>query len=53
MLNAEEKELTTAPLDSTGLVGSGPVWVDIQFAACQPEYEAMLRSFGIQDGWQG
>jgi ubiquinone/menaquinone biosynthesis C-methylase UbiE len=51
MLNPEEKELTTAPLASTGLVGSGPVWLDTQFAACEPEYEAMLRSVGIQNGW--
>jgi SAM-dependent methyltransferase len=43
--------LTTAPLASTGLIGSGHVWLDLQFEACQPEYEAMVRSVGIQHGW--
>jgi SAM-dependent methyltransferase len=44
--------LTTAPLASTGLVGSSPEWLDVQFGACQDEYEAMLRSVGMRPGWR-
>lgn len=27
-------------------------WFDLHFAACRPEYEAILRSVGLQPGWQ-
>lgn len=27
-------------------------WLDAHFEACRPEYEAMLRSVGIQPGWR-
>lgn len=27
-------------------------WLDLHFAACRPEYEAMLRSVGLQPGWR-
>jgi SAM-dependent methyltransferase len=27
-------------------------WLDVHFEACRPEYEAMLRSVGIQPGWR-
>jgi arsenite methyltransferase len=37
---------------STGHAQSGTGWLDAHFTACQPEYEAMLRSVGLQSGWQ-
>jgi ubiquinone/menaquinone biosynthesis C-methylase UbiE len=37
---------------STGLVGTEGKFLDAHFAACQPEYETMLRSVGLQPGWR-
>ena len=37
---------------STGLVGTEGSFLDAHFEACRPEYEAMLRSVGIQPGWR-
>jgi arsenite methyltransferase len=37
---------------STGQYATGAAWLDIHFEACRPEYEAMLRSVGIQPGWR-
>ena len=39
-----------AARDATALDAAD--WLDIHFAACQPEYEAMLRSVGIAAGWR-
>jgi ubiquinone/menaquinone biosynthesis C-methylase UbiE len=30
---------------------SSASWVDAHYLACQPEYEAMIRSVGLQPGW--
>jgi ubiquinone/menaquinone biosynthesis C-methylase UbiE len=27
-------------------------WLDLHFAACRPEYEAMVRAAGFQQGWR-
>ena len=37
---------------STGQVLAGADWLDAHFEACRPEYEAMLRSVGIESGWR-
>ena len=37
---------------STGHILAGAGWLDTHFEACRPEYEAMLRSAGIQPGWR-
>lgn len=37
---------------STGQVLAGEEWLDAHFEAARPEYEAMLRSVGIQAGWR-
>ena len=37
---------------STGLVGTEGNFIDAHFEACRPEYEAMLRSVGLQPGWR-
>jgi SAM-dependent methyltransferase len=37
---------------STGLVGTEGSFLDAHFEACRPEYEAMLRSVGIEPGWR-
>jgi arsenite methyltransferase len=34
-----------------GHVMSSANWLDAHYAACQPEYEGMLRSVGLQLGW--
>lgn len=36
---------------STGQVLTGGEWLDVHFESSRPEYEAMLRSVGIQPGW--
>ncbi len=38
------------PRDATALDAAD--WLDVHFAACQPEYEALLRAVGIQSGWR-
>jgi ubiquinone/menaquinone biosynthesis C-methylase UbiE len=35
----------------TGQTGTEAGFLDAHFAACRPEYEAMLRSVGLQAGW--
>ncbi|MBA2451224.1 MAG: class I SAM-dependent methyltransferase [Chloroflexi bacterium] len=37
---------------STGQVLAEVDWLDAHFEACRPEYEAMLRSVGIESGWR-
>jgi len=36
---------------ATGQVGTEAGFLDAHFEACKPEYEAMLRSVGLQPGW--
>lgn len=36
---------------ATGQVGTAAGFLDAHFEACRPEYEAMLRSVGLQPGW--
>jgi SAM-dependent methyltransferase len=36
--------------DATAL--DAAAWLDTHFAACQPEYEALLRAVGIEPGWR-
>ena len=36
---------------STGQVLTGSEHLDRHFLACQPEYEAMLKSVGLKAGW--
>lgn len=43
---------TGAHASSTGQVLATVQWLDAHFDACRPEYEAMLRSVGIQPGWR-
>jgi SAM-dependent methyltransferase len=38
------------PRDATALDAAD--WLDVRFAACQPEYEALLRAVGIRPGWR-
>jgi arsenite methyltransferase len=35
---------------STGQLATSAAWLDVHFEACRPEYEAMLRSVGLQPG---
>jgi arsenite methyltransferase len=37
---------------STGHAMSSARWIDAHYIACQAEYEEMLRSVGLQSGWQ-
>jgi arsenite methyltransferase len=37
---------------STGHLLSAGEWLDTHYEACRPEYEAMLRSVGIESGWR-
>jgi arsenite methyltransferase len=36
---------------STGQLGSNATWLNMHFAATQPEYENLLRSVGYEPGW--
>lgn len=48
----EQQDATHRHATSTGQALSQPEWLDTHFEACRPEYEAMLRSVGIQSGWR-
>ncbi len=48
----EERRPTTLRETSTGSAQSESGWLDVHFEACRPEYEAMLRSVGLQSGWR-
>ena len=48
MTTDEERRLNVA---ATGLVGTEATFLDAHFEACRPEYEAMIRSVGIESGW--
>lgn len=37
---------------STGHILAAGEWLDTHFEACRPEYEAMLRSVGLEAGWR-
>ena len=39
-------------VSSTGQVGTAGGFLDTHFEACRPEYEAMIRSVGLQPGWR-
>lgn len=44
---SDTKSVTT----SAGHAMSLASWVDAHYLACQPEYETMIRSVGLQPGW--
>ncbi len=46
-MSDEQQRLNVA---STGLVGTEAGFLDAHFEACRPEYEAMIRSVGLQFG---
>ena len=48
-MSDEQRRLNVA---STGQVGTAGGFLDAHFEACRPEYEAMLRSIGLQPGWR-
>jgi arsenite methyltransferase len=37
---------------STGHILAAGEWLDTHYEACKPEYDAMLRSVGIEAGWR-
>ena len=48
-MSDEQRRMNVA---STGQVGTAGGFLDAHFEACRPEYEAMLRSVGLQPGWR-
>jgi len=48
----EQRAEAEAYASSTGQLMTDAGWLDVHFEAGRPEYEAMLRSVGIQSGWQ-
>ena len=48
-MSDEQRRMNVA---STGQVGTAGGFLDAHFEACRPEYEAMLRSIGLQPGWR-
>ncbi len=48
-MSDEQRRMNVA---STGQVGTAGGFLDAHFEACQPEYEAMLRSVGLQPSWR-
>jgi arsenite methyltransferase len=49
-MNGAPSEANSAAT-SAGHAMSLAGWVDAHYLACQPEYEAMVRSVGLQAGW--
>jgi arsenite methyltransferase len=49
-MNGAPSEANSAAT-SAGHAMSSAGWVDAHYLACQPEYEAMIRSVGLQAGW--
>ena len=43
---------TNPPPEPTAAALDDADWLDVHFAACRPEYEAMLRSVGVAAGWR-
>ncbi len=50
-MNRDQPAQPGVHASSTGQTMTGADWLDVHFDACRPEYEAMLRSVGIQTGW--
>lgn len=48
-MSDEQRRMNVA---STGLVGTEATFLDAHFETCRPEYEAMIRSVGLQPGWR-
>jgi arsenite methyltransferase len=48
----EAKDAQATHASSTGQTGTASGFLDTHFEACRPEYEAMLRSVGLQPGWR-
>jgi len=51
-MNDRDRGLTSRHAASTGHILAAGEWLDTHFEACRPEYEAMLRSVGIEAGWR-
>lgn len=51
-MHERQPDVATTHATSTGHIGAAGVYLDAHFEACRPEYEAMLRSVGIQPGWR-
>lgn len=49
---ADQMQQTAPHAASTGQSYTESRFLDAHFEMCRPEYEAMLRSAGIQQGWQ-
>jgi ubiquinone/menaquinone biosynthesis C-methylase UbiE len=49
---SDRLQQTTHHASSTGQAYTESRFLDAHFEMCRPEYEAMLRSVGIQQGWQ-
>ena len=55
-MDERDRAMTDQPqigvaVSSTGQVGTGAGYLSAHYEACRPEYEAMLRSVGMQPGW--
>lgn len=50
-MNDLDRDTSNRHAASTGHILAGGAWLDTHFEACRPEYEAMLRSVGIERGW--
>jgi SAM-dependent methyltransferase len=51
-MSSGRANVVTIEASSTGQFGTGAGWLDVHFEACRAEYEAMVRSVGIQPGWR-
>ena len=49
---SERRPDSAASTSSTGHALAVGTYLDAHFAMCRPEYEAMLRSVGLQPGWR-
>ena len=51
-LDDRHRGAETSHAASTGHILAAGEWLDTHFEACRPEYEAMLRSVGLEAGWR-
>ena len=49
---AESRHAESRHAASTGHILAAGEWLDTHYEACRPEYDAMLRSVGLEAGWR-
>ena len=51
-MTSQQREALETHLTSTGQPMASAEWLDAHYETCRPEYEALVRSVGIEPGWR-